>query len=150
MTGEQPTCRDLWGRIRDHLPKKGRGTDAVTGDPRPPAELEGALQSLYINYNASGKDGCGTTGGNIGSPRDLEEFGVGQGLGSSPSTAPGRRTADRSRNPENLKASRTNQGLIWIGTWLSGRLVSFVRLSGVKTAGPGLPSAFQMALSGAQ
>lgn len=34
MTGEQPTYRDLWGRIRDHLPKKGRGTDAVTGEPR--------------------------------------------------------------------------------------------------------------------
>ena len=28
MTGEQPTYRDLWARIRDHLPKKGRGTEA--------------------------------------------------------------------------------------------------------------------------
>jgi len=55
MTGEQPTYRDLWGRIRDHLPKKGRGTDAVTGEPKLPAELEGALQSLYINYKASFK-----------------------------------------------------------------------------------------------
>jgi hypothetical protein len=33
MTGEQPTYRDLWGRIRDHLPKKGRGTDAVARAP---------------------------------------------------------------------------------------------------------------------
>jgi type III restriction enzyme len=55
MTGEQPTYRELWGRIRDHLPKKGRGTDAVTGEPRLPAALEGALQSLYINYKASFK-----------------------------------------------------------------------------------------------
>ena len=29
MTGDQPTYRDLWLRIRDDLPKKGRGTDAV-------------------------------------------------------------------------------------------------------------------------
>ncbi|MEW5765554.1 MAG: BPTD_3080 family restriction endonuclease [Acidobacteriota bacterium] len=50
MTSEQPTYRDLWPRIREHLPKKGRGTQAVTGEPRLPAELEGALQSLYDNY----------------------------------------------------------------------------------------------------
>lgn len=31
MTGEQPTYRDLWLRIRDHLPKKGRKTDQVGG-----------------------------------------------------------------------------------------------------------------------
>src|ERR1017187_7723791 len=55
MTGEQPTYRDLWGRICDHLPKKGRGTDAISGEPKLPAELEGALQSLYINYKASFK-----------------------------------------------------------------------------------------------
>ncbi len=29
MTGEQPTYRDLWLRIREDLPKKGRKTDAV-------------------------------------------------------------------------------------------------------------------------
>jgi type III restriction enzyme len=28
MTGNQPTYRDLWLRIREHLPKKGRKTDA--------------------------------------------------------------------------------------------------------------------------
>jgi type III restriction enzyme len=50
MTGLQPTYRDIWVRIKDHLPKKGRGTDAVTGEPKLPAELEGALQSLYGNY----------------------------------------------------------------------------------------------------
>jgi type III restriction enzyme len=53
MTGEQPTYRELWPRIKDHLPKKGRGTDAVVGEPKLPAELEGALQSLYINYKVS-------------------------------------------------------------------------------------------------
>ena len=50
MTGEQPTYRDLWIRIREHLPKKGRGTEALSGEPKLPAELEGALQSLYNNY----------------------------------------------------------------------------------------------------
>ncbi len=50
MVGEQPTYRDLWLRIRDHLPKKGRKTEAVTTDPVLPIELEGALQSLYSNY----------------------------------------------------------------------------------------------------
>ncbi|MCL4488957.1 MAG: DEAD/DEAH box helicase family protein [Chloroflexi bacterium] len=50
MVGEQPTYRDLWLRIRDDLPKKGRGTDALSGEPKLPVELEGALQSLYGNY----------------------------------------------------------------------------------------------------
>ncbi|NLF69335.1 MAG: DEAD/DEAH box helicase family protein [Candidatus Anammoximicrobium sp.] len=50
MTGDQPTYRDLWPRIRDDLPKKGRKTDAITGEPKLPAVLEGALQSLYANY----------------------------------------------------------------------------------------------------
>ncbi len=50
MVGEQPTYRDLWLRIRENLPRKGRGTEEVTGDPKLPAELEGALQSLYGNY----------------------------------------------------------------------------------------------------
>jgi type III restriction enzyme len=55
MTGDLPTYRDLWLRIRDDLPKKGRGTDAVTGEPRLPAELQGALHSLYGNYEKSYK-----------------------------------------------------------------------------------------------
>jgi type III restriction enzyme len=50
MVGDQPTYRDLWFRIRDHLPKKGRGTEAIGGEPKLPVELEGALQSLYENY----------------------------------------------------------------------------------------------------
>jgi type III restriction enzyme len=50
MTGEQPTYRDLWLRIRDDLPKKGRQGDAAGAEPKLPAELEGALQSLYQNY----------------------------------------------------------------------------------------------------
>ncbi len=50
MTGDMPTYRNLWPRIRDALPKKGRGTDAVSGEPKLPAELQGALHSLYSNY----------------------------------------------------------------------------------------------------
>ena len=50
MVGAQPTYRDLWFRIRENLPKKGRRTEALTGEPNLPAELEGALQSLYLNY----------------------------------------------------------------------------------------------------
>jgi len=50
MMGEQPTYRDLWLRIRDDLPRKGRGTEALNIEPKLPAELEGALVSLYTNY----------------------------------------------------------------------------------------------------
>ena len=50
MVGEQPTYRDLWLRIREDLPRKGRGTEEYSGEPTLPAELEGALQSLYSNY----------------------------------------------------------------------------------------------------
>jgi len=50
MVGEQPTYRDLWLRIREHLPKKGRKTEELSIDPTLPVELEGALQSLYSNY----------------------------------------------------------------------------------------------------
>ncbi len=54
MQGAMPTYRDLWLRIREDLPKKGRGANDVSGgDPRLPAELEGALQSLYANYAKS-------------------------------------------------------------------------------------------------
>ena len=34
MTGEQPTYRDLWLRIREELPKKGRKTDGAVGASR--------------------------------------------------------------------------------------------------------------------
>ncbi|MDO9541783.1 MAG: DEAD/DEAH box helicase family protein [Kiritimatiellia bacterium] len=50
MKGNQPIYRDIWTRIRDGLPKKGRGTDAVIGEPKLPKELQGALHSLYDNY----------------------------------------------------------------------------------------------------
>lgn len=50
MTGDQPTYRDLWYRIRDDLPKKGRGTEKRAGEPKLPPQLEGALHSLYSNY----------------------------------------------------------------------------------------------------
>ncbi len=50
MTGEQPTYRDLWLRIREDLPSKRRKTEAVGGEPKLPVELQGALLSLYGNY----------------------------------------------------------------------------------------------------
>ena len=53
MRGELPTYRNIWPLIRDHLPKKGRGTkdeSKETPEPNLPKELEGALQSLYGNY----------------------------------------------------------------------------------------------------
>ena len=50
MTGDLPTYRDLWQRIRENLPKKGRKTDSVDGEPELPIELQGALISLYSNY----------------------------------------------------------------------------------------------------
>src|SRR5206468_2617748 len=50
MKGALPTYRNIWPLIREDLPKKGRGTEAVGGEPKLPAELEGALQSLYSNY----------------------------------------------------------------------------------------------------
>ena len=50
MMHDAPVYREIWPLIRDHLPKKGRGTDAISGEPKLPVELEGALQSLYTNY----------------------------------------------------------------------------------------------------
>src|SRR3990170_2410866 len=53
MKGEMPTYRDLWLRIREDLAKKGRTRATVTEDPILPKELEGALRSLYGNYEKS-------------------------------------------------------------------------------------------------
>jgi type III restriction enzyme len=53
MVGEQPTYRDLWYRIRSQLPKKGRSVTEPAGEPQLPKELEGAIQSLYQNYQKS-------------------------------------------------------------------------------------------------
>lgn len=52
MTGadDSPTYRGLWAKIREDLPRKGRKTDAISGEPSLPIELEGALHSLYRNY----------------------------------------------------------------------------------------------------
>ena len=50
MVGEQPTYRDLWLRIREHLPKKGRKSEELSSAPTLSVELEGALQSLYSHY----------------------------------------------------------------------------------------------------
>ncbi|MEW6142291.1 MAG: BPTD_3080 family restriction endonuclease [Chloroflexota bacterium] len=51
MASEMPTYRNIWMHIRDHLPKKGRGSkDESGGEPKLPKELEGALYSLYGNY----------------------------------------------------------------------------------------------------
>ena len=50
MSGTLPTYRQLWEKIRTGLPRKGRGTEAVTGEPVLPRELEGAIESLYQNY----------------------------------------------------------------------------------------------------
>ena len=44
-----PTFRNLWAHIRDELPKKGRQRRRPA-EPKLPAELEGALHSLYGNY----------------------------------------------------------------------------------------------------
>jgi type III restriction enzyme len=45
-----PTYRQIWEKIRTNLPRKGRGTDAISGEPVLSAELEGAINSLYDNY----------------------------------------------------------------------------------------------------
>lgn len=50
MATAGPKYRNLWQNIKAELPKRGRKTDAVSGVPKLPAELEGALLSLYGNY----------------------------------------------------------------------------------------------------
>jgi type III restriction enzyme len=54
MTGTGPMYRDLWPRIRDQLPRKGiRDTPIGGSEPIIPKELEGALHSLYRDYEES-------------------------------------------------------------------------------------------------
>ena len=64
MTGDQPTYRDLWLRIRDDLPKKGRRPRPSPASPSPRSSCEGALHSLYGNYEkyvpASGRQNDGS------------------------------------------------------------------------------------------
>ncbi len=50
MVGDQPTFRNIWPRIREDLPKKGRGAESLMREPRLPAVLETALHSLYSDY----------------------------------------------------------------------------------------------------
>ena len=50
VVGDQPTYRDLWLRIREDLPKKGRKSEELGEEPKLPAELEVAIQSPYGNY----------------------------------------------------------------------------------------------------
>jgi type III restriction enzyme len=54
MTGESPMYRDLWVRVRDALPRKSIKDTPIEGkDPIIPKELEGALRSLYDDYERS-------------------------------------------------------------------------------------------------
>lgn len=55
MKGELPIYRNIWASIRDHLPKKGRSkkVESATPEPKLPKELEGALRTLYSNYEKS-------------------------------------------------------------------------------------------------
>lgn len=50
---EGPIYRNLWVHIREDLPKKNVKAQTLTGPPNLPAELEGALHSLYGNYAKS-------------------------------------------------------------------------------------------------
>jgi type III restriction enzyme len=50
MTGDSPMYRDLWLRVRDALPRKGIKDTPIDGLPVIPKELEGALRSLYADY----------------------------------------------------------------------------------------------------
>ena len=52
MKGPMPTYRDLWPLVRDRLPRKGKGEERIRGEPKPPKELEGALESLYGHYTS--------------------------------------------------------------------------------------------------
>jgi len=67
MTGDQPTYRDIWLRIREHLPRKGRKTNPISGEPKPPVELEGALTSLYGNYEKHYRTWEASSAGRVGS-----------------------------------------------------------------------------------
>jgi len=50
MTSELPTYRYFWPLVREDLPKKVKKAEMAGVEPRLPAELEGALYSLYRNY----------------------------------------------------------------------------------------------------
>jgi len=51
MAVDIPMYRHLWPHVKDSLPKKGRKTGELAGGmPKLPKELEGALETLYGNY----------------------------------------------------------------------------------------------------
>ena len=52
MIGDAPTYRDYWEKVRDALPRKGRGTERLDEEPQLRGVLEGAISSLYTNYKA--------------------------------------------------------------------------------------------------
>jgi type III restriction enzyme len=56
MSGDLPTYRDLWPRVRDGLPRSGRRAGEEGTEPDLPAELQGALHSLYGHYETSFRD----------------------------------------------------------------------------------------------
>jgi type III restriction enzyme len=56
VIGPLPMYRHVWPYVKDALPRKGRKTEAVGGEPAPPPELEAALQSLYGNYRKTYED----------------------------------------------------------------------------------------------
>ncbi len=60
MVGEQPTYRDLWIRIKDALPKKGRGTEGVSVQAKSPAEAQGAIQPLALVSEKQSRRGEGS------------------------------------------------------------------------------------------
>ncbi len=49
-SSEGPTYRNLWPLIKDDLPKKNVRQQELVGEPKLPSELQGALHSLYGNY----------------------------------------------------------------------------------------------------
>ncbi len=53
MATDGPVFRELWPRIRDDLPRKGREAEDLSADRKLPAELEDALRQLYTNYERS-------------------------------------------------------------------------------------------------
>ena len=68
MSGQGVTYRNLWVRIADELPKRGRHSVDGSGEPSPPPVLEGALRTLYGNYEkayrrweAAASDDAGST-----------------------------------------------------------------------------------------
>ena len=60
MTGDLPTNRELWNRIRESLPRKGAMTERVAEKPVLPKQLEAALQMLYDDYTDSYRKWEGT------------------------------------------------------------------------------------------